>query len=89
MRVEVVYGLPERQVLVELHVPDDCTVEQAVQQSNLMKQFPEIDLSSNKMGVFSKPVKRDTRLRPGDRVEIYRPLLIDPKAARLLRAKKA
>ena len=86
--VEVVYASLEKQLLISLVVADNCTVGEAVQQSGILQQFPEINLENIKVGIFSKLIKLDQKLQPGDRVEIYRPLKIDPKQARLLRAAK-
>ncbi|MBT5231898.1 MAG: RnfH family protein [Methylococcales bacterium] len=90
MLVEVMYALPEQQVCLSLEVDDDCTIEQAIHASGILSDFPEIDVSSTKVGVFSMPKKDLSEvLSPSDRVEIYRPLLIDPKEIRKIRAAKA
>jgi putative ubiquitin-RnfH superfamily antitoxin RatB of RatAB toxin-antitoxin module len=86
--VEVVYALPQRQVLRQLSVSPHTTVEQAVELSGLKSLFPEIDSSINKLGIFGKLVKPSTVLRNLDRVEIYRPLITDPKESRRQRAAK-
>jgi len=88
MRIEVAYAKPREQVIVAVEVGADTTVETAIHQSGLLSRFPEIDLGINKVGIFSKPCGLDQRLREGDRVEIYRPLLADPKEARRSRAAK-
>lgn len=89
--VEVAYGLPAEQVLLTLTVPVGTTLRQAVRLSRLAERFPEIDPEQVSLGVFGKLEKDpDGRaLRAGERVEIYRPLLIDPKEARRLRAERA
>jgi len=94
--VEVVYATPQRQLLVPLRVPAGTTAYQAAVQSNIVDEFPEITLSTIAMGIFSKPLDgkgrptpQEYQLRPRDRVELYRPLIIDPKQARLARAEKA
>ncbi len=87
IRIEVVYALPEHQVMRQLSLPPGTTVEQAVIFSEISLLFPEIDLSRNKLGIFGKLVKQDRVLRDGDRVEIYRPLVLDPKDSRRKRAK--
>jgi len=87
-QIEVAYALPHVQILKKLNVPTGCTVEQAVILSGIMDQFPEIDLTKNKLGIFSRFTQPDTPLQPYDRIEIYRPLVIDPKDARRMRAKK-
>ncbi|MBX3639138.1 MAG: RnfH family protein [Nitrosomonas sp.] len=85
IEVEIVYALLSRQVLTKIRVPSGTTLEQAIQLSGIMKQFPEIDLSKNRIGVFGRLAKRDALVESRDRVEIYRPLLIDPMEARRLR----
>jgi putative ubiquitin-RnfH superfamily antitoxin RatB of RatAB toxin-antitoxin module len=84
--VEVAYALPEKQVILKLMVEPDSTLESAIRASGVLEQFPEIDLGRNKVGVFGKPGKLDDVLHPGDRVEIYRPLIADPKEVRKRRA---
>ena len=89
MRVEVVYALPERQFLRTLKLEEGSTVEQAINASGLLTLRPEIDLTSNKVGIFSRPAKLDEALQEGDRVEIYRPITADPKELRRQRAEHA
>lgn len=85
--VEVAYALPEEQILLSLTVDEGTTLEQAIELSGLLEQFPDIELGkTNKVGVFGKLGKLDTVLREKDRVEIYRPLIADPKAVRKQRA---
>jgi len=86
--IEVAYALPEEQVLLTLDVEQGTTVEQAVKLSGILEQFSEIDLSKNKLGIFGKIAKADQVLRDKDRVEIYRPLIADPKESRRRRAEK-
>lgn len=86
INVEVIYATTDRQKAVRLSVEDGCTVQAAVEHSGLLKEFPEIDLSKNKVGVWNKLAKPDTVLREKDRVEIYRPLIADPKEVRKQRA---
>ncbi len=86
IHVEVAYALPHKQVIIPLQVEPGTTLEQAVALSGIVKQFPEIDLSINKVGIFSKLSKRDAVLREHDRVEIYRKLIADPKKVRKERA---
>ena len=90
LNVEVAYARPERQKIVPVQVPDGTTVAEAVRLSGITELFPEIDPDTIDMGIFGKVVKNPAAqaLREGDRVELYRPLLIDPKQARLNRAKK-
>ncbi len=86
MNVEVVYARRERQELVRVQLPEGATVRQAVEASGLLGKHPELDLAQNKLGIFSKLSKPDTVLRDRDRVEIYRPLIADPKEVRKQRA---
>lgn len=88
MQIEVAYALPHVQILQKLDVPPGCTVEQAIRRCGILQQFPEIDLAKNKLGIFGKFTQPQAVLQPHDRVEIYRALIIDPKEARRLRAKK-
>lgn len=94
--VEVAYALPERQEIIALDVEKGCTALEAVRLSGIIENFPEINLEALEMGVFSKhldgkalPLPEVYQLQARDRVEIYRPLLLDPKEARALRAQKA
>lgn len=86
--IEIAYALPNIQILKQITVKTGDTAEQAVLKSGILDQFSEITLEKNRIGIFSNFVKLTTILRPGDRLEIYRPLTIDPKKARFLRAKK-
>lgn len=93
--VEVAFADEQRQLIIALSVSPDTTAYQAVLASGICQEFPQIDPDSAPMGIFSKPLNgkgrpspRDYVLRPGDRVEIYRPLLIDPKQARRARVEK-
>ena len=86
--IEVIYALPEEQELITLDVEQGTTAEQAVKLSGVLEKFPEIDLEKNKLGIFGKAVKADEVLRDKDRVEIYRPLIADPKESRRKRAEK-
>ena len=82
LEIEVVYGLPDKQVLKKLNVQNGCTAREAVCQSGLDEIFSELDLQTAPLEIFCKSVKSETLLRDKDRIEIYRPLLIDPKEAR-------
>lgn len=84
--VDIVYALRDVQELITLKFPAGVTVRDAVERSGLLVKFSEIDLTKNKLGVFAKLVKPDTVLRDRDRVEIYRPLIADPKEVRKQRA---
>lgn len=82
LTVEVAYARPDKQVILPVHVMPGATVQQAIEQSGVLHKFPEIDLSKNKVGIFGKLGKLDAVLKAGDRVEIYRPLIADPKEVR-------
>jgi putative ubiquitin-RnfH superfamily antitoxin RatB of RatAB toxin-antitoxin module len=82
IKVEVVFALPERQVLAEVLIAAGATVADAIEASGIEAQFPGVALDRLEAGVWGRVVSRDTTLRSGDRVEIYRPLAIDPKEAR-------
>jgi len=84
--VEVAYALSHKQVILGLAVEPDATLEQVIRASGILEQFPDIDLAQNKVGVFGKLGKLTDTLHPGDRVEIYRPLIADPKLVRKQRA---
>ncbi|HPT51493.1 MAG TPA: RnfH family protein [Accumulibacter sp.] len=86
LRIEVVYALPTTQQIVGLKLPPGSTVRQAIDASGLLRKHPEIDLTKYKVGVFAKLAKLDAALRDQDRVEIYRPLIADPKEVRKQRA---
>lgn len=86
IQVEVAYAKPERQELVRLKLPQGSTIQQAVEASGLLARCPEIDLAKAKVGIFGKLARLDTALREKDRVEIYRPLIADPKEVRKQRA---
>ncbi len=85
-RVEVVYALPERQMLYALDVEAGATVRDAIERSGVLSAFPEIDLARNRVGIFGRLAALSTPLRNDDRVEILRPLEADPKEARRKRA---
>lgn len=78
MQISVAYALPEKQVWLELSVPDEATVFDAITQSKILTVFPDLDLNNQKVGIFGKFCKLDTKLKDGDRVEIYRPITADP-----------
>lgn len=86
INVEVAYAGLAQQAVIVLQLAEGATAELAIQQSGLLQQYPEIDLTSHKIGIFSKIVSLQAILQEGDRVEIYRPLLIDPKQVRVQRA---
>ncbi len=84
--VEVAFGLPSEQVILPVELPAGATVRDAIEQSGILERFPEIDLAVNKVGIWDKVTTLDHEVADGDRVEIYRPLLADPKEVRRLRA---
>ena len=86
--VEIVYALPEEQVIISIKVPTIFNVQQAIEKSGIQKKFPGIDLSKNKVGIFGKKTTLDQTLNDRDRIEIYRPLILDPKEMRRKRAAK-
>ena len=88
IKIEVVYALPHEQVLLKLDVPAQTTIAEAVKLSGLKDKFPEIDLEKGKFGLYGKLSKADVVLREKDRVEIYRPLIADPKEVRKKRAEE-
>lgn len=88
IRVEVAYASPAKQNVIAVEVSEVSTIADAILQSGILQEFLEINLSKAKIGVFGKLVTLQTQIQDGDRIEIYRPLIIDPKQARLLRTKK-
>ncbi len=84
--VEVVYALPEQATVITLNIDDTTTVGEAISQSGILAKHPDIDLSRQAVGIFSQIVSLDTVPRDGDRIEIYRPLIADPKEMRRRRA---
>lgn len=86
IHVEVAYALPQVQTLLGITVPAGTTAADAVRCSGILEKHPEIDLEHARLGVFGKHVKHDAPLRDQDRVEIYRPLIADPKEVRRKRA---
>jgi putative ubiquitin-RnfH superfamily antitoxin RatB of RatAB toxin-antitoxin module len=88
VRVEVVLAMPERQEIIPLDLDSGSTVEDAIEQSAIVEKFPGFELDPGKVGVFGGKVPMDQVLRDGDRVEIYRPLIVDPKEVRRQRALK-
>ena len=88
INIEVVYALPGEQLLLRKSVPAGTTVADAVRASGVLDKHPEIDLDRNKLGIFGRLTKADAVLRDKDRVEIYRPLIADPKEVRRKRAEE-
>ncbi|MGL5105962.1 MAG: RnfH family protein [Plesiomonas shigelloides] len=89
IHVEVAYALPNVQRVLSLSVLDTATVEEIILRSGILQMCPDIDLRVNRVGVYSRMVKLSDRVHDGDRIEIYRPLLADPKEMRRLRAERA
>jgi hypothetical protein len=89
IQVEVVYGLAHKQKLLSLPVNIGATVEQVIIESGILSLFTEIDLTENKVGIWNKAVKLSQVVEDLDRIEIYRPLIADPKEVRKRRAEKA
>ena len=79
MQIGVAYSEPGNQIWVTIEVPDTATVTDAIKRSGILDQFPHIDLTKQKVGVFGRLVKPDAALRPGDRVELYRGIIADPE----------
>ena len=79
MQVGVAYSEPSQQMWLSIEVPEGATVMEAIAQSGILKMFPHIDLTSQKVGIFGKLVKPDAALRAGDRIEIYRAIVCDPQ----------
>jgi uncharacterized protein len=88
LSIEVCYALPNEQALIPVELPEGSTLQQALDASGILKRFPQIDLAQQKVGVYGKLKPLDTVLADHDRVEIYRPLIVDPKAARQRRVEK-
>lgn len=88
INIEVVYALQHEQILLKLPIPQHATVAEAIKLSGVMEKYPGIDLSKNKFGIYGKLTKADAVLRDRDRIEIYRPLLADPKEVRRKRAEE-
>jgi len=79
MQIGVAYSEPEHQIWLNIEVPDESTVKDAIERSGILKQFPHIDLAAQKVGIFGRLAKLDAALKPGDRVEIYRGIIADPE----------
>ncbi len=96
IRVEVAYALADKQKIIELEVDPGTTARQAVALSRIVDDFPDIDIAAASLGIFGQELGRRGmpdaeayQVRQGDRVEIYRPLIVDPKEVRRQRAAKA
>ncbi len=88
INIEVVYALPNEQILLKRSVTPGTTVSEAIRASGLLDKRPEIDLAANKVGIFGKLIMADAVVRDKDRIEIYRPLIADPKQIRRKRAEE-
>jgi putative ubiquitin-RnfH superfamily antitoxin RatB of RatAB toxin-antitoxin module len=86
IQIEITYAKPDRQDVVRLKLPEGSTIQQAIEASGLAQRYPEIDLAKAKVGIYGKLSRMDTVVRERDRVEIYRPLIADPKEVRKQRA---
>ena len=86
--IEVAYATPDREMIIALRLPRGATVNDAIERSGILQRVPEIDLAKNRIGVYGKLCAPNLALHQYDRVEIYRPLTIDPKEIRRLRAVK-
>lgn len=86
IHVEVAYGLPHRQWLLDVDLPLGATIAEAIEASGIRQKCPDIEISDDNLGIFSHKARLDTVLNNGDRVEIYRSLIIDPKESRRFRA---
>ena len=82
IRVEVVFAMPERQELVEVDVPEGANVAAAIEASAIADRFPRESLDELPVGIWGREASREAGIRDGDRIEIYRPLAMDPKEAR-------
>ncbi len=82
MKVGVVYAVPSRQAWLTIDVPEGTTVKDAIERSGVLRQFPEIDLATQKVGIFGKVAALDAVLEEGARIEIYRPITADPKTVK-------
>ncbi len=89
LAIEVVYGTPTRQEIINCVVAIDTTIEQAILSSGIIEEFPEIDLAVNNVGIWNRAAKLTDIVKDLDRIEVYRPLLADPKEVRKRRAEKA
>ena len=78
MQIGVAYSEPAQQFWLRIEVPEEATVQAAIEQSGILKKFPELELANCTVGIFGKVAQLDAALRPGDRVEIYRAITADP-----------
>jgi len=78
MQIAVAYASVAKKYWLKIEVPEACSVAEGIKRSGILDMCPDIKLESQKVGVFGKAVKLDASLRPGDRIEIYRPIVCDP-----------
>ncbi len=88
IKVEILYAYPEQYFLQKIELNAPLTIEQVIVKSGVLEKYPEIDLKINKVGIFSRPAKLKDIVNDGDRIEIYRPLVADPKEIRRKRAEQ-
>ena len=88
IRVEVAYATPGRQLVIAVELPEGSTLEEAIDRSGIRAEFPDMAIDPDALGIFGRKAQPDRVLREGDRVEIYRPLLADPREARRRRAEQ-
>jgi len=88
VEVEIVYGRTGAAQVIRQQVPGNATLRQAIEQSGILEMYPDIDLDSNSVGIFSRKRELHEPVQGGDRIEIYQPLKVDPKEARRRRARK-
>jgi putative ubiquitin-RnfH superfamily antitoxin RatB of RatAB toxin-antitoxin module len=79
MQIGIAYSEPDKQIWLNLEVPETITVQEAIEQSGILKKFPHLNMATQKVGIFGKLTKLTAALKPGDRVEIYRPIIADPE----------
>lgn len=79
MNIGVCYAEAERQLWLRLEVPDESTIQEAIELSGVLKQYPQIDLTTQKVGVYGKLAKLEAPIKEGDRIEIYRKITVDPQ----------
>jgi putative ubiquitin-RnfH superfamily antitoxin RatB of RatAB toxin-antitoxin module len=89
INVEVIYALPQEQLIFSVSLTQGANAQEAIEASGILQKYSEIDLKKNKLGIYSRLIKLDTVLADGERIEIYRPLIADPKEMRKRRASKA
>lgn len=88
LKVEVAWATPERQVVLRVALPAGATVEQAVRRSGILEVCPDAEFDPQRLGIYGRKVTPDETVRDGDRVELYRPLIADPRDARRARVEK-